>query len=371
MDNHDSIQAGTFASGKGSPSTDAGRDTAEYGRPDSGTTDGEGFSPSEASPIASLGQASGPRTEQEQKPPVSPRKLAANLLNAQRSTGPKTPQGKEISKRNSYKLGIFSRQTFLQTEGGLKERERYKDVVARIYNHYRPKGVMEELLVDKVVTEAVRFARLLWFERQEFRRKDLFWGQGLDKVLRYQAAINRQLTKAIEQLEDLQAERKAQSGTSEPAYSPELDGLADEPFDMSGGPVPGDEEQLTPAASGNGSGTRHVSVESSGEARAAQPPAPAPGEVSSAREEISNSGPQPIEKYKTNPPSSSSGAGNDSTTHEKAEQTQTLVQITERVAGLAAPPEPNNRLEPTSDSGTKSQDSTPKRPSEEDVLNCV
>ena len=62
--------------------------------------------------------------------------------------------------------------------------------------------------MDKPVTETLRFARLLWLERQEFSRKDAFWGQTSDKVLRYQSAINCQLTKAIDQLEDIQAEQR-------------------------------------------------------------------------------------------------------------------------------------------------------------------
>jgi hypothetical protein len=371
MDNYDSIQEGVVASSKGFPSTQANRDSAEYGETDSGATDGKSSSRSKASPITSPGQASEPCTQQEQKPSISPRKLAANRLNAKRSTGPKTPQGKENSKRNSYKLGIFARQIFPATEQGIKEWEGYKDMVTRIYDQYRPEGIMEELLVDKVVTEAVRFARLLEYERQELGRTGAFWDQPVDRVLRYQTAINRQLTKAIEQLGDLQAERTAQPDTSEPSYGPEADGMAYELCDMPGGPVPGDEEQLTPAAAGNGPGTRREPVELTGEAIVAQPPAPAPGEVSSGPAEISNSGPQQTEKYKTNPPSSSSGGGNGGTAHKEAGQKRSLVEIVERAAGLAAPQEPNNCLVPTSDLGTNSQNATPQGPSEEDIFNCL
>jgi hypothetical protein len=40
---------------------------------------------------------------------VSPRKVAANRQNALKSTGPKTPQGKVYSRRNSLKHGLFAR----------------------------------------------------------------------------------------------------------------------------------------------------------------------------------------------------------------------------------------------------------------------
>ncbi len=144
-------------------------------------------------------------SEHESNPRLSPRKLAANRRNAQRSTGPRTPQGKRKSSCNRYKLGIFARQLFRPTEEGSKAWLEYKEMVTSIYDHYQPANAMEELLVDKVVTEAVRFSRLLSHEGEELRRKNPFWGQAPDRLQRYQTAINRQLTKAIEQLEELKA----------------------------------------------------------------------------------------------------------------------------------------------------------------------
>jgi len=186
---------------------------------------------------------------QGKKAPISSRKLAANRCNAQRSPGPTTPQGKAKSSRNSYKLGIFAKQIFPSGPEGLKEYGGYKNIVERIYGHYRPEGVMEELLVDKVVTESVRFARLLLYERQELSRDNPFWSQGPDRVLRYQSAINRQLTRAIEQLEEVQAARNAASGTEELRNAAEHDDAADEPGGMPNIVFPWDEGQVTCDAS--------------------------------------------------------------------------------------------------------------------------
>jgi len=371
MDHHDSTTEGTIASGKGFLSTDAGRDTAGSGRPDSAPIDEKGSFRPWASSIPSSGQAPGPGTEQEGKPSISARKLAANRRNAKLSTGPKTPKGKESSSRNAYKLGIFARQLFSPTEQGLKEWEAYQGIATRIYAHYRPEGVMEEILVDKVVTETIRLARLLSYERQELSRKGAFWDQSLDRVLRYQTAINRQLARAIEQLEQMQAERKDASGISRASDDTEPDAAADEPCELPGEPVPGDEQQLTPAASDNRLGALPVPVEPSIEAMAARPPAPAPGEASSRPAGIPNSGPQQTEKYKTNPPSSSSGGEISGAAHKAAGQKCSLVDITERVAGLSAPRGPNNRLVPKSDIGTKSNDAPPYEPSDEDILECL
>ncbi len=294
----------------------------------------------------SSAQSTGSHGEQEQKS-ISDRKLASNRLNAGRSTGPKTLEGKQKSSRNSYKLGIFAREMFRQTKEDQKEWVQYAEIVTRIYGHYRPEGVMEELLVDKVVTESIRFARILSYERQSLNRKDAFWGDTLSKILRYQTAIHRQLTKAVEQLEDVQAERKAAVATSEPPS--EFDGVAIEPCDMPVEPIPGG---------------------GAGEAIAAQPLAPESCEVSSGRAEISNSNPQTTENYKTNP-NSSSGGGNDGVAHEEPGQTHPLAEMIDRAAGLAAPQEPTNRPVPTSGFGTKSQDAAPQEPSEEDILNCL
>ena len=150
------------------------------------------------------------RANQNPKPLISERKLAANRLNAQRSTGPKTAEGKQRSAQNSFKSGIFVRQLFLNTDSGRKEWEAYEGVAAAIYEHYQPVGIMEEMLVDKVVSAAVRSARVLWFETAAFARNDTFWGQAVDKVLRYQISTDRQLTKAIELLEDVQRKRKVE-----------------------------------------------------------------------------------------------------------------------------------------------------------------
>src|SRR5262245_23346436 len=47
---------------------------------------------------------------------MSLEKVAANRRNAQRSTGPCTPEGKRISRRNALKHGILSREVLLASE---------------------------------------------------------------------------------------------------------------------------------------------------------------------------------------------------------------------------------------------------------------
>lgn len=333
-------------------------------------TDGKKSSGPAAGPSNSRGQAAESRPEPASKAPISERKLAANRANAQRSTGPKTLEGKQHSKQNSYKAGIFARQLFFPTEAGGNEWDGYKDIAARIYAHYRPQGVMEELLVDKVVTEAVRFARLLWFEREEFARKDAFWGQGSDKVLRYQTAINRQLTKAIEHLEDLQAERMAAGRTGETGSDPESDAVAEEPCDLPWEPASGDAAQPIPAVP-NPPAAGPANVNSSSEAIARQSFAPALGAASSGPAKTSGNAQQKTEIYKTNPPNPDSCGEGSRPGNAEAGAVRSLVEITERGAGLAAHLEPNDVPEPTSGSGTRALDVALAETSEQAIFDSL
>jgi len=141
---------------------------------------------------------------------VSERKLAANRENAKLSTGPKTDEGKEASSQNSYKHGIFSKCLIRQGPLEQYDKDLFRDIVNAIERHYQPAGFMEQLLVEKITAETIRFRRLLTFEQAELNRSRAFFGAGVDRVLRYQATINRQLFQAMDQLDRLQAKRKAE-----------------------------------------------------------------------------------------------------------------------------------------------------------------
>ena len=209
---------------------------------------------------------------------------------------------------------------------------------------------MEELLVDKVVTEAVRFARLLWFEREEFARKDAFWGQGSDKVLRYQTAINRQLTKAIEQLEDLQAERVAAGRTAETGSDPESGAMAEESCDQAWEPGSGGAEQVIPGACNSGA-AGPVTVDSGCEATARQPVVAALDAVPFRPAKTSGVAPQKTES-KTNPPNPNPGGEGSRLGNAAADDARSLVEITEQAAALAAHPESSDVPVPTPGPGT-------------------
>lgn len=190
-------------------------------------------------------------------------------------------------------------------------------------------------------------------------------------MFRYQTAINRQLTKAIEQLEDVQAERNAAAGTTDHGSGPASGIVAEEPCDLPLEPGSGDAGQLIPAAL-NPPAAGPLTADSACEAIARQPFVPALGEVSSGLAKTSSGAPQKTEIYGTKPPKPNSSGEAERPGDEEAGEVHSLAEIIERVAGLAAHAEPNDGAAPTSGHGNKSPyAAAPPEPSQEDIFDCL
>lgn len=135
-------------------------------------------------------------------------KVAANRANAQLSTGPVTLSGKAISASNALKHGLYAKRLFESAEVGNQEHQEYVQLLAAMRRDWQPAGALEEVLLEKIVVEMVRYGRWLTFERQVLAH---LWEIGeMDSVLRCQATINRHMYQAIAQLERLQRQRKGE-----------------------------------------------------------------------------------------------------------------------------------------------------------------
>lgn len=147
--------------------------------------------------------------EETKKPAktASSRKIEANRRNAQHSTGPKTDEGKAKSSQNSIKHGIFVTK-FLNGATPDTTAE-IQELAAGLREHYEPKGILEEILVQKIVVETARYGRVLGFEQPEAGYNRMYFLVCLDKVMRYTTSTSRSLYRAIEELERLQVARKA------------------------------------------------------------------------------------------------------------------------------------------------------------------
>jgi hypothetical protein len=151
----------------------------------------------------------------EIKRPISERKLAANRANArEHSAGPKTAAGKAKSSRNSYKHGLCSQHLLRPGPQEAQDREAYEQLATSVRNHYQPEGAIEEFLVEKIVTEMVRYARIIGHEQKALNLCG-FDNYFLDKILRYSTSSERQLMRSMRELERIQAGREIVSGMSE------------------------------------------------------------------------------------------------------------------------------------------------------------
>ena len=164
--------------------------------------------PPEEPPVMTPPSPDGPVAEEEKRA-ISPRKLAANRANAQRSTGPKTSEGKQKSKLNAMKHGLTARYFPALIPPGSAEAEQFETVRVDLHDHYEPVGPIEELMLEKLTTEYLRFRRLVEREQVLCAANRPYFLDIVNKLARYQTAINRQLFEAIRELERLQAQRKA------------------------------------------------------------------------------------------------------------------------------------------------------------------
>ena len=182
-------------------------------------------------------------TEIDRKFATSSAKVAANRKNALKSTGPTTPQGKRRVAQNALRHGFFSQCLLVKHPDGKEDEGEYAAFYAALRKHYEPMDWLEELWVEKIAVWSWRLRRLIrcesgqiskaladhGYEIQQSKAADsenpgiappsnaeidamtdhLFLpsNEDLERLLRYEAMISRQLNHAIAELERLQARR--------------------------------------------------------------------------------------------------------------------------------------------------------------------
>jgi hypothetical protein len=175
---------------------------------------------------------------------VSARKIEANRRNSRKSTGPNTVAGKKRASKNAIRHGFYSKCLLVQHPDGKEDRAEYDDLYLGVREHYHPVGWLEEFRVEEIALLSWRRRRLLRWESgmiakalathsyylQESRTSSLEEPEAvpssspemdaitdhlflpsneeLEKLLRYEALLNRQLNHAFAELERLQARRK-------------------------------------------------------------------------------------------------------------------------------------------------------------------
>jgi hypothetical protein len=153
--------------------------------------------------------------------------LEANRANSALSTGPRTPDGKEIASRNSLKHGLTSQQVVLPWE----HPEEFAAVELSLSVEYKPITEQETRQLQQVAQNFWRLQRCRRMESQMFINSmyapvpglqldevdeneclnNIFnsGGKEFDRLRRYETTIERSYYKSIKVLEDMQKTRRA------------------------------------------------------------------------------------------------------------------------------------------------------------------
>src|SRR5215212_5643840 len=94
-------------------------------------------------------------------------RIAANRANAQKSTGPKTLEGRASSKMNAVKHGILSREVLVSGE----DHQELTALQEWFQEDLQPVGPMEVMLVGQIVATHWRLRRVLAAESGEIKRE--------------------------------------------------------------------------------------------------------------------------------------------------------------------------------------------------------
>ena len=136
--------------------------------------------------------------------PVSPRRHAANIRNAQLSTGPRTAAGKKKSAMNAYKQGLYSQHLFPTAAQWAVDGGDYQRLAVAIRNCYRPRNITAEIWVEKLVTDQIRLARIFREEQLFFASKHPFDGPWMDRIVRNRNSVEKAVYRDIQELERFQ-----------------------------------------------------------------------------------------------------------------------------------------------------------------------
>ena len=85
-----------------------------------------------------------------------------------------------------------------------RTKEQYAYLLSSLQQDLEPVGTVGELLVEETAEEYWRLGIAAWHEAEALSMSKPFAKTSIDRILRYETTINRQLYHAINQLERLQ-----------------------------------------------------------------------------------------------------------------------------------------------------------------------
>jgi hypothetical protein len=137
---------------------------------------------------------------------ISEKQQQANRQNAQKSTGPKTPEGREAVRFNALTYGLRTRETILERENAREYSELWDELDAEWQPHTRT----DRIYLETMVTSQWLLKRIAESEQQiytianfEQRFKMLAY------VYKMRAQLERSFRTAVADMKQSQKERKA------------------------------------------------------------------------------------------------------------------------------------------------------------------
>jgi len=158
----------------------------------------------------------------------SQQQIDANRRNAQWSTGPQTPEGRDAVRFNALRHGLTAKTAVLAGEN----QEHFDEALEAFQAEYQPSGPTQNLLVQQMVMAAWRLARLRHIETGLFNlrlcdlagelnrkytrvpengreafvfRDDTINSRAIENLYRYETRIERSFYRALKELQRLQS----------------------------------------------------------------------------------------------------------------------------------------------------------------------
>jgi len=161
---------------------------------------------------------------------ISAKQLDANRRNAQKSTGPRTPEGKATVSMNALQHGLRARRTVLPGEN----EEHFAQLCADLEAEWQPRSPTERALVEQMAIDQWILARLARRECEAFTRfmaVDLLGDIAeklmplLERFSAQKARLERSFSRTLHDLEHLQQQRRReqakQPAEPKPAAAPQ------------------------------------------------------------------------------------------------------------------------------------------------------
>jgi len=148
---------------------------------------------------------------------ASPAQIAANIANAQRSTGPRTEAGKSITSQNAATHGLCRAITCLDDD----DADEVQALLAALMAEHQPQGPTEEIFVFKMAENFYLNKRAshylaihtMYNEGRDADEEDEI--KQISLYLRYYTTTDRAFNKNLFDLRKLQKERREQQAKAE------------------------------------------------------------------------------------------------------------------------------------------------------------